>query len=199
MPTEQPTEAIITSMRGSLTFQHDLAFPFLTEVVEALDDVGIPELDDSQNFTPPSWWEERKTTQLPTAFLDPVSLVVAIVLFSRAPAGAWAIDRICDTLWEKAARPALTGLVGKRKPGSSGGSNTVRFRIGTWFEEDKLFVEVVADLEPGDNGRALEQLVPQAFRLVADRIATQTERRVLTVPIQDGKLGEPIESDRPIP
>lgn len=199
MPLDPPAQAITTSMSGTVTFQHDLAFPFLKDVVEALGEAGIPELDDSHNFTEPPWWQGR-TSQPPTAFLDPVSLGISLLLFSRTPVGEWAIDRVCDTLWEKAAKPALRQLIGKRNPGSSGGADTVRFRVGTWFEEDKLFIEVVADLKPRDDGRTLEQLVPEAFRLAAKRIEAQSIRpAVLTFRIQDGTLvRDPIESEQPI-
>ena len=156
MPTDPPFEAIVTSMSGTVSFQSEHAFPFLKEVVETLDEAGIPELDASHGFSTPPWW--RDGASQPTAFLDPVGLGISLVLFSRTPVGEWAIDRFCDTVWEKAAKPAVRRLFGR--PAGDGAASTVRLRVGTWFEEDKLFVEVVADVRSPDDAHALEAACP---------------------------------------
>ena len=200
MHTDPPVEAIAASMSGDPSFQSELAFPFSKEVVKSLSEAGVPELDDSHDFSPPPWLAAR-AGQPPTAMLDPLSLGVSLVLFSRTPAGEWAIEKICETLWEGAAKPALRRLFGRREPGTRAATETVRLRMAMWFEEDRLFVEVVADVAPGDDVRTLEQLISEAFRLAGRRIDAQGNMpAVLTYLIQGGTIGDPpIQSARPIP
>src|SRR3954453_8833043 len=115
---EKPPEAIITSMSGTYTFQRNLGLPFLTDVVETLGAAGVPELDDQHDFTRPPWWSGRGS-EGPTAFLDPVTFVFSLCLFSRTPLAEWAIGRVCYLVWDKAAKPAVTRLLGRRADGGA--------------------------------------------------------------------------------
>lgn len=92
------------------------------------------------------------------------ALTVGLSLFLGSSVGSWAVGHVCDSVWDKRVGPALEQLLDRRRDDPAAFWNAWTFRFGVWFDRDKVFVQVVGEIAGGDDGRALLELVPEAFR-----------------------------------
>jgi hypothetical protein len=167
---------------GKLTFADELAMPFLRESIFALIKEGHEEVDEYPI-------EIAAVGKVPTAFFGVDDAVVGILLFSHTPMGQWAINRICDNVWDKTVRPAFRKLIKRRDKngGLDGGALTLTF--GAWFETDNVFVQVIASLKTGEDPKKIESLVPEAFHRARNWIEGHgVQQPVLVYRIQNGNL-----------
>jgi hypothetical protein len=159
MGTEHQVRQLVTSWYyGKTTTNEELSLPFLFEAVSGLIEDGFEE----QSQLPIDVISPQRTQPTAIFGVDDVALI-GIAAFMGTSVGSWSIGRVCDDLWDKKIKPAVRNLYRRRKKNGLDGQG-VTLSFGVWFDVDQVFVQVIAALEPGQDSKAVEDLVPEAFR-----------------------------------
>jgi hypothetical protein len=168
---------------GKFSFSTELAMPFLEEAVGVLVKDGGTETDRY----PITF--EAIGAKGPIALFGFDDAIVGIMIFLHTPMGQWAVDRICDALWDKGLRPAVRRLFKRREKESGFGARPLTLCVGAWFDVDTVFVQVIVSLKQGEDAKKAQKLIPQAFQLAYDWIESHgITHPVLVYRIRDGKL-----------
>ncbi|HVA54106.1 MAG TPA: hypothetical protein VNF05_11420 [Acidimicrobiales bacterium] len=173
---------VIVFEYGTNSFRRDLAYPFLEDAVGSLVQEG-----PASTYEYPIKFAKDVETR-PTAMLGVNEAIIGISLFYRTPIGQWAFGRFCDEVWDEKIRPAMRKLFLRRKEEGTGeGALTLSF--GAWFNTDRVFIQVIATLNKGEDAKGIDDLVPEAFRSALTWIEQHgVQAPVLVYRIIDGNL-----------
>lgn len=163
---EQIPRAIAVRASGPTWFHEELVTPFLREAADPLTEEGFAWLGDAAGEfeVPQGLFETEEHETGPVAMIGGIPEAIAVAIFLGTSVGSWAVGRICDAIWDGRIRPALRQLSERRQEDTDLARRSIVVRIGAWFDTDGVFVEVIAELRPGETLETVEELVPEAFR-----------------------------------
>ena len=178
-------------MGGRKHLIDEVAMPFLTEVSEALKGVGLEEgeagFDVSAEILPASGPSRPRMAVEPAT-----ALIIGVSVFLGTAIGSWAVSKVCDAVLDHAVKPALKRLRARMRRNKKiiTPSSPLRMRIGVWYDVDRLYVLVIAEVTASAELAKVESLVPRAHDLALDWVKTHgITGQTLTYRVRHGELG----------
>ena len=172
-----------------MSFQEELALPFLREAVTALEARGFREYDRADGtFSPPADVLEKSA---PTADILGITPLVAILIFIGGTFSQWAASRVYDASWE-AVRELYRSLLHRRREDPATLDQPLTLRFEFWLEAERAVVGARMEIASGDDGLALVDQIPRALaELAAGSESAQGTARVVVVRSGDDSGGTP--------
>ena len=179
----------------------EYVLPFVRDVADGLHEAGLADLGKSGlRLSVPNELLGGGTRTSPTAVIDPWTVFVGVSLFLGATVGDWALGKMLDEIYEAKIRPALKKLLTRTRAQKDGPG--LVFTIGTWFDVDEVYVEVVVETGPEDEDiDGYDDLVKQAWLQARDWVQSHgVTHRYMQYRIRQGKVSSvPKLSETPFP
>jgi hypothetical protein len=161
---------------------------FWAELECSIDNGGYSFVDEvSSGLNVPDNLVEKLSGPRFTNALGVDDLVVAFQLFLATPVGQWAVDKVCDGIYDGMLLPALRKLFGKRK--DAGFATTAfTFVSGVWYDTTGVYIGAAAEVSGLDEER-LGELLKKAQRQGLDWLSDHgIAKPVLLYEIREGEL-----------
>ena len=164
---EQPPDNIAKAVRcglgGPTSFHKEVGLPFVKELVEELGAEGFDE--NLEAFDIPAGVMPSREFKATNVFGVDDVIFIGVSIYLAEKVGSWALGRVCNSIYDGKIKPALKGLAGKlrkTKVWVPTPDRPVIIKLGTWYDSDKLFVLVIADIRSDDELDNVGQLVTEA-------------------------------------
>lgn len=187
-PPEISVRAYSISSRGQISDRY-IQRELWGEAGESLEAEGFEYVGDIESSLHlPAGLRNGETSSDATAALGIDDALVGISLYLGAKLADWAVDRVCDWLWEKEIRGPLAKMIQRRRAdGRSDSPQTVFF--GVWYDVDGVYIGAVATLDEQYDGSSLAELIPEAQRRGLEWVRTHgITHPVVIFPIRHGEL-----------
>ena len=195
---------MIFRFQGSASDYRNIAGPFVEGAEHRLRTMGFVDASEwlassATNTNPP--FELAKRTQTFRADIGLSGVAVGIVIFLGSTVGSWAVSKVCDEIYEKGIRPHLRATLKRlTKKRQETPHRSLAFQFGVWFAADNVYVQVIMEIDPGEDSEKLQALIPQAFVYARQWLDDHgVTHRFVTYRISGGQLSSTPQLSHTIP
>ncbi len=165
--------------------------PFMNEVYEGLEEEGFKSEDLRDFNIPGNLLPAPEFHTGPRGDFGASALVIGVSVFLGTTIGAWAVEKVCDEVYDVKIRPAFRNLLtnwGKSK-NKQHPATTIRFSI--WYDVDQIMVNVVAEGSSKEELKQASELIPEAHKAALSWLENHgIQKKVLTYRIRQGQLSK---------
>jgi len=192
-------KGFLVSAGGMLFAQNEIVMPFLHDAASKLKALGFTG-DDKAFDLPQDVFKGLHSSKDPQAFIEPITFLMGISIFLGTPIGVWAVNKVCDEVYNNAIRPAFQSAWASFFKRNKGGKkkqeqmllvSPVRFTFGVWYDVDKIYIRVIAEIEKAEELEKIQPLVAEAHKAGLQWIETKgITHPILTYYIRHGQLSK---------
>lgn len=190
--------------QGSASDFRNTAGPFFEGAEHKLRKMGFVDASEwlaSSATSTNAPFELAKRTQTFRADIGLSGVVVGIIVFLGSTVGSWAVSKVCDEIYEKGIRPHLRATLKRLAKKRQGPPHRgLVFQFGVWFAADNVYVQVIMEIDPVEDGEKLQALIPQAFVYAREWLDKHgVTHRFVTYRISGGQLSSTPQLSHTLP